>query len=53
LEFLKLAVVAYLVGDPENVKRYGAAETREQAAGLFEHENLRTAFDDRATSKLH
>jgi len=32
LELLRLAVVAYLVDDTENVKRYAAAETIDQAA---------------------
>lgn len=53
LELLRRAVVADLVGDPENAKRHAAAETIEQAAGLFEDENLRAAFDENATSKLH
>jgi len=53
LELLWRAVVAEFVGHPENTKRHAAAETIEQAAGLFEDENLRAAFDENATSKLH
>jgi hypothetical protein len=53
LELLRRAVVAEFVGHPKNAKRHAAVETIEQAAGLFEDENLRAAFDESATSKLH
>jgi hypothetical protein len=53
LELLRRAVVAEFVGHPENAKRHAAAETIEKAAGLFEDENLRAAFDESATSKLY
>jgi hypothetical protein len=53
LKLLRRAVVAEFVGHPKNAKRHAAVETIEQAAGLFEDENLRAAFDESATSKLH
>jgi hypothetical protein len=53
LELLRRAVVAEFVGHPENAQRHAAAETIEKAAGLFEDENLRAAFDESATSKLY
>ncbi len=53
LELLRRAVVAEFVGHPKNAKRHAAVETIEQAAGLFEDENLRAAFHESATSKLH
>jgi hypothetical protein len=51
LELLRRAVVAEFVGHPKNAKRHAAVETIEQAAGLFEDENLRA--DESATSKLY
>jgi type 1 glutamine amidotransferase len=36
-----------------DTKRHAAAETIDKIVGLFEDENLRAAFVESATSKLH